>query len=133
MSHFSRLKTKFKNREILMECLKEMGYQIQEGGFIRGYHGQQAVDLAIQVKKGYGIGFVRNEDGTYDMVADWWGVKGVDDQQLLSTLQDRVNAIQRKYTLQMVLEQTQKQGYSVVERTDEKDGSIRLVVRRWAE
>ncbi|MBC8231068.1 DUF1257 domain-containing protein [bacterium] len=33
--------------------------------------------------------------------------------------------------MKTILEQTQKQGFNVVEQKQEEDGAIRLVVRRW--
>jgi hypothetical protein len=131
MSHFSRLKTKIKNKEILLQCLTEMGYQVTEGGTIKGYAGQQTVDLSIQVGRGYGIGFVMNNDGYYEMVADWWGVKGAAPNELLTALQGRINRIQQAYAMKTVLSQTESQGFNLVEKIEERDGSIRLVVRRW--
>ena len=46
MSHFSRVKTAFRDRSVLAQCLEEMGYQVECGGSVRGYHGVQKVDLA---------------------------------------------------------------------------------------
>jgi hypothetical protein len=132
MSHFSRLKTQFKNREILTECLGEMGYEVETNGTIKGYAGQEFVDFSIKTKNGYGIGFRLNDQGTYDIIADWWGVKGTRHEKLLDGLQERVNRIQREYALKMVMEQTRQKGFEMIERSDEKDGSVRIVVRRWS-
>lgn len=131
MSHFSRLKTAFKNREILIRCLQEMGYEVHEGGTVRGHRGERAVDLSVQMEKGYGVGFSLNSEGTYDIVADWWGVKGTHQDRLLQKLQVRVHQIQQEYALKTVLEQTEKEGYTVIEKHQEKDGQIRLILRRW--
>ncbi|MDD1674892.1 MAG: DUF1257 domain-containing protein [Methanomicrobiales archaeon] len=131
MSHFSRIQTQFRDREILIQCLQEMGYQVIPEGLIKGYHGQEKVDFSIQAEKGYGIGFRQNAEGTYDIIADWWGVRGTRQQDLIERLQARVNRIQRDYALKVVMEQTQKMGFSVVDQIEEKNGEVRLVVRRW--
>jgi len=131
MSHFSRIQTQFRERDILIQCLNEMGYQVQPAGLIKGYHGQEMVDFSIQVERGYGVGFRQNEEGTYDIIADWWGVKGTRQEDLLQRLQGRVNRIQRDYALKVVMEQTQKMGFNVVEKVEEDNGEVRLVVRRW--
>jgi hypothetical protein len=132
MSHFSRLKTQFKNKEVLTDCLKEMGYEVHNGGTIKGYSGQEFVDFSIKTKNGYGIGFRVNDHGTYDIIADWWGVKGTRQENLVNELQGRVNSIQREYALKMVMEQTRHHGFEMIEKSEEKDGSIRIVVRRWS-
>ncbi len=127
MSHFSRVKTSLKNREHLQTALRQLGYTVTEGGMIRGYQGQKSVEFSIQGSKGYGIGFVKNPEGTYDMVADWWGVKGATQERISQEL----HRIQQEYALQTVLTQTEKEGYSIVENVRDEKGTIRIVVRRW--
>jgi hypothetical protein len=131
VSHFSRVKTRIKNREILIQCLQEMGYTVQHGGSLKGYRGERLVDLAIQLEKGYGVGFALNAEGSYDIVADWWGVKDGRKHRLITDLEKKVCQIQQEYALKTVLEQTHQQGYSVVDKQVEKDGRIRIVLRRW--
>lgn len=131
MSHFSRVKTAFRDRSILAQCLEEMGYRVEAGGTIRGYHGVQQVDLAVAGRNGYGIGFVRNADGCYDLLADSWGVKGA-DKRMLESLRRDYPRLQQEYAKRMVREQTQREGYSIIEEEEQEDGSVRIVVRRWA-
>ncbi len=131
MSQFSRITTKIKDRDILVRCLEEMKYEVCDGGVIKGYHGQQHVDFSVETGRGYAIGFRKNDQGSYDLVADWWGVKGADKDRFLRDLQGRVNRINREYALAMVKEQSERQGYSLVTQ-EEEDGTIRVVVRRWA-
>jgi len=130
MSHYSRVRTQFRHREALIQCLEQLGYTVETDTMIRGYRGQHAVDIAVKTAKGYGVGFVRNGE-TYDMVADWWGVSGVGEKQLANELQEHAGRIQKEYAKAMVLEQAAKEGFSLVSQTDEADGTVRLVVRRW--
>ncbi|MBC8231069.1 DUF1257 domain-containing protein [bacterium] len=88
MSHFSRLRTKIKDKDTLLNCLKELGYQVQLGGSIQGFQGRRDVEVAVRLREGYDIGFVRGASGTYDIIADWWGVKGTTQRQFISRLQD---------------------------------------------
>lgn len=131
MSHFSRVKTTFRNKDLLSCSLREMGYEVQEGGAIRGYHGQQQVDLAVMAKDGYGVGFVQNGDGSYDLIADSWGTGGT-GQKILESLRRDYPRIQQRYATMMVREQTAREGYSIVEEVEQGDGSVRIVARRWA-
>jgi hypothetical protein len=64
------------------------------------------------------------------MVADWWGVRDT-DRRAMERVRDRITKIQKEYAVRNVLEQTKNQGFSVVEQTEESDGSVRIVVRRW--
>jgi len=130
MSHYSRVRTQFRHREALIKCLEQLGYTVETDTTIKGYRGQHAVDIAVKTVKGYGVGFVRNGE-TYDMVADWWGVSGAGQTQLANELQEHAGRIQKEYAKAMVLEQAAKEGFSLVSQTDETDGTVRLVVRRW--
>lgn len=132
MSHFSRIRTQFRNREALVRCLHELGWTVETDAMVQGYRGQQQVDIAVKTSSGYGIGFIRNSDGMYDMVADWWGINGAGQKSILDRLGQQAQKIQVEYAKSMVLEQTAKQGFGVVSETTDADGTVRIVVRRWA-
>ena len=131
MSHFSRIKTQFKNRDALIACLTGMGFVIGTETTIRGYRGLINVDIAAKNAQGHDIGFVRNADGSYDMVGDWWAKGGTKEQDLSRSLQDQAGKIQQEYARCVVLEETKKEGFSIVRQVEEEDGTIRIVVRRW--
>ena len=132
MSHFSRLKTKFRHREILIQCLEDLGLTVETNTTIQGHEGKHSVDIAVKTSGGYGIGFVQSADGTYDMVADWWGVKGIGKNRIAIQLKKQAECIQKEYVKKMVLMETAKDGFEVVSQTEEVDGTLRIVVRRWA-
>lgn len=131
MSHYSRVRTQFRHREALIACLKNLGYDVETGTAIRGHHGEHEVDIAVRKAKGYGVGFVRGPDGTYDMVADWWGVGGANERKITKELAEQAGAIQKEYAKKMVLTQAALDGFKVVSETEEQDGTLRIVVRRW--
>ena len=75
----------------------------------------------------YDIGVIENQDGTYDITADWWGVettKGVSEEEFK-------NQLSQKYQYHNVKQACEEKGYAVEEEVNEEDGSIRLVVRKW--
>jgi hypothetical protein len=131
MSHYSRVRTQFRHREALIACLKNLGYAVETDTVIRGHHGEHEVDIAVRKKKGYGVGFVKSPDGTYDMVADWWGVAGADERKITQELAEQADSIQKEYAKKMVLEQAALDGFEVVSQTEEQDGTLRIVIRRW--
>jgi len=125
MSHFTQVTTKITSKEMLVACLKELGYDVEEKTGIKGYRGQETpVDIAVRMKQGYDIGFVLGNDGTYSFVADWFGVQGVNEQQFTTK-------VQQQYALTTVMDKISRQGFTVVEQQQENSGEIRLVVRRW--
>jgi Protein of unknown function (DUF1257) len=133
MSHFTKCDLKMNNLDAIKRALQDLGLGFAEasGGQsvqVRGYRGQ-TMDATLSVSMGtYDIGVVGAGDGTYDLVADWWGVetsKGVSEEEFKSRLRQR-------YAYHNVLMACQAKGYEVEEEVNQEDGSIQLVVRKWA-
>ena len=133
MSHFTKCDLKMTNFEALKKALVDMELNVVEAAegqsvVVRGYRGQ-TLEAALKIDMGtYDIGVVKNDDGTIDLVADWWGVettKGVSEEELKTRLKQR-------YAYHNVLMACEAQGYAVEEEVNQEDGSIQLVVRKWA-
>ncbi|HEY8142421.1 MAG TPA: DUF1257 domain-containing protein [Kofleriaceae bacterium] len=133
MSHFTKCDLKMTNVEALKKALADMELNVVEAEagqsvVVRGYRGQTlSADLKIDMGT-YDIGVVKNDDGTLDLVADWWGVettKGLSEEELKTRLKQR-------YAYHNVLMACEAKGYSVEEEVNQEDGSIQLVVRKWA-
>ena len=74
MSHFTSVKTQIKNVSLLDKTMEALGLQKVERKTVNGYRGQRtSADHVWQVSSKYDVGAVKNVDGTYDLVADWWG------------------------------------------------------------
>jgi hypothetical protein len=133
MSHFTKCDLKMTNYEALKKALADMALEFQEAEegasvSVRGYRGQ-TLDASLKIDMGtYDIGVVKQQDGTLDLVADWWGVettKGVSEEELKTKLKQR-------YAYHNVLMACESKGYTVEEEVNEEDGTINLVVRKWA-
>ena len=131
MSHYSRIKTQFRHREALITCLRELGYTVETDTVIQGHNGEHSVDIAVRQTKRYGFGFVKSPDGTYDMVADWWGISGADERKISREIAMQAGPIQKEYAKRMILEQAERDHFEIVSQTEERDGTLRIVVRRW--
>jgi hypothetical protein len=129
MSHFTNVKTKLTDLEALRAALVDLGYQVAaDAPAIRGWRGtSQHADLAARLSA-FDIGFTRGADGTYDAVADWWGVKTYEGV----TQAEFMRRVTQRYAYHKVVGEVRKQGYTLVEEEDQADQSIRLVVRKWA-
>ena len=133
MSHFTKCDLKMTNFEAQKKALVDMELNVVEAAegqsvVVRGYRGQ-TLEAALKIDMGtYDIGVVKNDDGTLDLVADWWGVettKGVSEEELKTRLKQR-------YAYHNVLMACEAKGYAVEEEVNQEDGSIQLVVRKWA-
>ena len=132
MSHFTNCDLKMTYLEAIKPALAHMQVPFVEeqqgqAAVVRGYRGQ-TLDAAIKIDMGkYDIGVVRAADGTFDIVADWWGVettKGVSEEEFK-------NRLSQRYSYHNVKMACEAKGYSVEEETNEEDGTINLVVRKW--
>lgn len=132
MSHFTKCALKMTNLAALKNALADMKLEFTEAEAgqtvtVRGYQGD-TLAAAMSINMGrYDIGVVDNHNGTYDIVADWWGVettKGVSEEEFKNTLS-------QKYQYHNVKQACEDKGYAVEEEVNEEDGSIRLVVRKW--
>lgn len=133
MSHFTKCELKITNLAALKRALEDLDYTFTESQQhqsvkVRGWR-DQTLDAALSIDMGkYDIGVVAAGDGTYDVVADWWGVetsKGVTEKEF----RDKVN---QRYQYYNVLQACEEKGYSLEEELNEEDGTIQLVVRKWA-
>ena len=129
MSHFSTIKTELRDRQSLLEALEDLGHGPRQGSLmVRGYRGQTVeAQLAVAQANGADIGFRLNpETGSYELVTDldlWY--QPVPVERFLAQLNQR-------YALRSILAATAEEGFQVSEQAQQQDGSIELVVTRWA-
>lgn len=125
MSHFTTLKTKLVSLEHLKAALTDLKMAYVEGPVnIRGYGGETTqVQLKVPTRNpGYDLGF-RRQEGTYDLVADWWGIKDLNQEEFLRSLNQR-------YAYNAAKDQLEEQDFTIVEETVEQDQTIHICVRR---
>ena len=132
MSHFTKCDLKITNLVALKRALDELGHKYTEamdevGVEVRGYKGQKLTgELSIDMGK-YDVGVVKQADGTYEVVADWWGIettRGVQEAEF-------VEEVNQKYAYQRVLIACEEQGYTLEETKNEEDGKISLTMKKW--
>jgi hypothetical protein len=126
MSHFTQLQTRMVDPDYLMAACRDLGYQCERGDLeIRGYQGARtAAEIRMRANAGFDIGFRKRGD-SYDMVADWWGIRDVKQEVLLSQLTQR-------YAYHATRAQLAQQGFDLISETRESDGRLHLVLRRFA-
>jgi hypothetical protein len=116
MSHFSTLRTKITDAEILKTSLRDLGISVKTDADVRGYNGQRVRSDLVAVLEGeYDLGWSRNSDGTYDLIADLWGVAKKHNQTEL------INAINQKYAVNKTLNEVRRPGL--------QNANVKLVVQ----
>jgi tRNA G26 N,N-dimethylase Trm1 len=123
MSHFTTIKVQIKQGEVLLQVLKELGYQVEQNTHIRGYMGDKTnAEYVIKQSNGYDLGFRKNGE-SYELVADFWGAK-INQQEF-------INNISQKYAHKTLMETIQTEGFNVEEEEVLADGTVRVLVGRW--
>ncbi|MBD2161987.1 MAG: DUF1257 domain-containing protein [Limnothrix sp.] len=116
MSHFSTLRTKITDVEILRQSLCDLGIQTKTSADVRGYNGQRVrADLVAILEGEYDLGWSRNADGSYDLIADLWGVAKKHNQTEL------INSINQKYAVNKTLAEVKRPGL--------QNANVKLVVQ----
>ncbi|XRQ12094.1 DUF1257 domain-containing protein [Actinomadura welshii] len=127
MSHFTTVRTRLADGDVLRNALEGMGHTVEPAGRgVRGWLGQRT-DAEFKIKptrSKHEIGFAPSDDG-YVLLADWWGIRGLDEDTFVRTLK-------QQYALVGTISTLEAQGFEVDRRTDEKSGDIRVVLRRHA-
>ncbi len=124
MSHFTTIKVQIKNSQVLHQVLQELGHQVEQNAEVRGYQGDRTkAEFVIRRSNGYDLGFRRDGDERYELIADFWGAR-INQQQF-------VNEVQQKYAHKMVLQTVAEQGYAIEAEEVLEDGTVKVVVERW--
>ncbi len=125
MSHFTTIKTKIVVKEYLKNALTDLKFNWEEGNVdVRGYQGNRTkAELKLDTgNPGFDIGF-RKAGDSYEVVADWWGIKNIQQENF-------VQQVNQRYAYHAVKDQLAQQDFSFVEETVNDDNSIRISVRR---
>jgi hypothetical protein len=107
MSHFSTLRTKISDAEILKSSLSDLGISVKVNADVRGYQNQKVrADIVASLEGDYDLGWSRNADGSFDLIADLWGVAKRHNQTEL------INSINQKYAVNRTLNEVKRPGLS---------------------
>lgn len=117
MSHFSTLRTKIADAEILVNSLRDLGITVKTNADVRGYNSQRVrADIVAMLDGEYDLGWSLNADGSYDLIADLWGVAKKHNQTEL------INAINQKYAVNKTLAEVKRPGL--------QNANVKLVVQQ---
>jgi hypothetical protein len=127
MSHFLKIRTQIREREHLVQALRELHYdcQVGENLVVRGYSGnRENAEVLVNTGSQYDIGFQRQGQGQeFECVADWWGVQG--NTRLRQ--QDFIQQVNRQYAYNIIRAQAQEQ-YLVMEEEERLPNGDTIIV-----
>jgi hypothetical protein len=134
MSHFTTMKTQLTSADAIQVALADVGYPESEAHEepqpLYGYQGDQRADRANVIVRrihvGHAsndIGFLRQDDGTFLAVISAYD-RHKHDQRWLGRLTAR-------HAYHATTKTLAGQGFDLVDETTERDGTVRLVLRRF--
>ena len=140
MSHFTKLnKANITSIVAFVKAMRELGYtQVTENATkITAFDGK-SIDVDCAVKTGqYDVGLQKNNNDTYDMVADWWGIVRDEIPSKMRTAtkgskreSDVQDAILKYTTKHAIVDEYTNQGYTVQCDEDEEQ-SFNLVLTKY--
>ena len=131
MSHFIRIRTQIKEREHLVQALRDLHLQFQEGQnlVVRGYEGNRATaEVVVNSGSAYDIGFRRQgsevEGEDFEVVADWWGVENNTPIRQRSFLEQ----VNHRYAYNLIKEQAREQYLIVEEEQTLENGDVVILL-----
>ena len=116
MSHFSTLRSKLTDAEILKAALQDLGMTVKTNAEVRGLcHQTRPADLVVVLDGDCDLGWLRQADGSLAIVADLWGVAKKHNLDKL------IGAVNQKYAV--------KQTLSAVKRPGLQTANVKLLVQ----
>jgi hypothetical protein len=126
MSHFIKIRTQIRERQHLVQALRDLHYQFQEGENlqVRGWAGnRETAQIVVNTGSAYDIGFQR-QASEYEIVADWWGVEG----NTPIRQQTFVQQVSRQYAYNLIQAQAREQDLIVEEEQTLENGDVVIIL-----
>lgn len=116
------------NIAALIEAIGELNAACQQKAKMKTSDGIiHNVDVLVKDENNRNIGFEKQKDGSYVVIADSAGLTPVQ----LKKQKAFINNIKRKYAYNMILGELRKKGYQIAEEKKVEKNTIKLVARRW--
>ena len=138
MSHFSTIKTKLKDKKILVEALQligerpnvpsDLGMSVVDLVISNPSHAEDHPTTEVEISIGSDIGFrLNSRTGTYDLVADreTWN-KNVPKERF-------IDKVTQQYARMTIHNTIKEKGCEVEDEWEMDNGSIELTVTRWVD
>ena len=126
MSHFTHMKTSFQNLFYLKKALNKLniGNQEQEINLDQLQFNSKNINLIISQSNGYDIEFAWNGE-EYELVADmsFW--------EQPYPVESFIDKLAQQYAGELIIGESQKNGFQPIKYQPNADGSNTLVLERW--
>ncbi len=125
MSHFSTIKTKIKDKDVLIKALNTLNYSARESVLLVNPQDHDHQQWHVEVAVNDFVGFRRAQDGTLELVAE------LDAWKESIPVERFLEKVTQAYAREQVVETVQDKGYVVVSERKSVENTIELVVEKW--
>lgn len=123
MSHFTEMKTSIRDIEALQKAVDAMGLELIKDGTARGYSNNTLkADYVIRLKGPYDIALSKQEDGTYDLIADWF------NGHVEKEVGKKAGILLQNYAVAVTINVAKERGLHIEPQRLE-DGTVRMILR----
>ena len=127
MSHFTKIKTRLYNLEILKKSLSDLNLKWEsENAEINGYRDQKhSAELVIKQDNNHDIGFAWNGN-QYELVTDlmFWSQP--------YSVEKFLNQVNQRYAYNSIVQMSEREGFQLAQSENPQDGSVRLLLRKFS-
>lgn len=134
MSHFTTIKTKIKDVNVLIKALNDLGHcnveQYATPQPLYGYLGDIRPETAeVVIRRKYvgsasnDIGFQRQADGSFKAIISEFDRRKYNEEW--------INSLMQRYGYYKLIESAADESFTVEEEETLEDGTIRVVISRW--
>lgn len=128
MSHFTVVQVEIYDLMEAAEALKDLGYSIGFDQTLSSHYGERRrAQVSVMHDGTPMIGLVRDSEGKYQLVADWWLVR----HTMGIKRDDFTGSFLQRYSFRKVVKEANGLGFRVMNQAVDDQGSIRLEVVRW--
>ncbi len=116
------------NVGLLIQAIGELNAACREKAKMKATDGKiYDVDVVVKDENNREIGFQKQKDGSYAVIADCAGLNSAQ----LKKQNEFINKIKQRYAYNMILNELKKKGYQLAEEKKMEKNTIKLVARRW--
>jgi hypothetical protein len=124
MSHFSHMKTSFRNLFYLEKALNRLNIEYKQQETNTNFEGLLNLNLIISQSNGYNIEFVWNGQ-IYELVVD------VSFWEQPYPIESFIDKVSKQYAGEVIIGESHKMGFQPVKYQQNIDGSNTVVLERW--
>jgi len=124
MSHWTKIKTKLTDREMLKKALDRMGIAHQEGAFTINQYGKSE---KAEIKLDEAVGLSLQEDGTWSMVGDFYHSHKAELRKFYSRGNDFSAQLGTAYSVEQAKEELTMKGFFCTGNEDAEVGEVGMI------